>query len=324
MYGFAYELLTVFVISLIGTVVFGLIVIPILNKLRIGQYVRWDGPAGHFRKAGTPTMGGIIFILPLILVTMAFAGESIQALTAATVALGYGTIGFVDDFIKIVLKRPLGLKARYKLSGQIILALILAGFAVFYLNRGTVLNIPVINVQFDLGLLYFPFVLLVLVGSTNAVNLTDGLDGLAAGITLFVAMGYIFISLVVGKPDLAIFSAALAGACLGFLVFNFHPAKIFMGDTGSLALGAAVASLAVLTGTELILPIIGGVYVIETLSVIIQVASFRLTGKRVFLMSPLHHHFELAGWEEEKVVISFWMVAALFSILGILSLYNFG
>jgi len=324
MYRFVHDLLTVFVISLIGTVLFGPIVIPILNKLRLGQYVRWDGPAGHFKKAGTPTMGGIIFILPLILVTVAFAGESVQALTAATVTLGYGTIGFVDDFIKIVLKRPLGLKARYKLSGQIILALILAGFAVFYLNRGTVVNIPVINIQLDFGLLYFPFVLLVLVGSTNAVNLTDGLDGLAAGITLFVAMGYIFISLVVGKPDLAIFSAALAGACLGFLVFNFHPAKVFMGDTGSLALGAAVASLAVLTGTELILPIIGGVYVIETLSVIIQVASFRLTGKRVFLMSPLHHHFELAGWEEEKVVISFWMVAALFSILGIISLYNFG
>ncbi|NLO88972.1 MAG: phospho-N-acetylmuramoyl-pentapeptide-transferase [Clostridia bacterium] len=321
---FAPNLLKVFLTSLLCTVVLGPIIIPILNKLRLGQYIRQDGPAKHFKKAGTPTMGGIIFIIPLLIATMIFAGDSVEALTAATVTLGYGIIGFMDDFIKIALKRPLGLKARYKLLGQVILGLLLTIYAVQYLGRGTGLNVPFTGAAVDLGSLYYPFVLLVLVGSTNAVNITDGLDGLAAGCTMFVSAGYVFISLMAGKPELAVFAAALAGGCFGFLAFNFYPAKVFMGDTGSLALGAAVACLSVLTGTELVLPIIGGIYVIETLSVVLQVASFRLRGKRIFLMSPLHHHFELAGWDEEKIVLMFWAFSVFFALMGVLSALKIG
>ncbi|HBT20114.1 MAG TPA: phospho-N-acetylmuramoyl-pentapeptide-transferase [Peptococcaceae bacterium] len=321
---FAPILLKAFLASLILTILLGPVIIPILNKLRLGQYIRQEGPAKHFKKAGTPTMGGIIFIIPLLISTMIFAGESAEALTAATVTLGYGIIGFIDDFIKVALKRSLGLKARYKLLGQLIMGFFLALLAVKYLGRGTDLRIPFTDYMLELGSLYYPFVLLVLVSSTNAVNLTDGLDGLAAGCTMFVSIGYVFISLLLGTTELAVFAAALAGGCFGFLAFNFYPAKVFMGDTGSLALGAAVACLAVLTGTELVLPIVGGIYVIETLSVVLQVASFRLRGKRIFLMSPLHHHFELAGWEEEKIVLLFWAFSALFSLLGVLSVIKIG
>ena len=318
------DLLIIGVLTLSITMAAGPLIIPFLRKLKLGQYIRDDGPARHIAKSGTPTMGGLIFIIPLSLITIIFVQESIYALTVLTVTVGYATIGFVDDFLKVVLKRPLGLKARYKLSGQVVLAALLAVFSAYFLDRGTIVSFPVLDTGFDLGPLYFPFVLLVLVGSTNAVNLTDGLDGLAAGTTLFVTIGYIFICLKVGRYDLALFASALAGGCLGFLVFNFHPAKVFMGDTGSLALGAAVASLAVLTGTELILPIVGGIYVIEALSVIIQVISFRITGKRVFLMSPIHHHFELAGWTEGRVVFTFWLGAALFSMLGVFTVCNLG
>lgn len=322
MYLLTRDLIIVLIFSLVGTLLLAPIFIPLLSKLKFGQYVRDDGPDRHFKKAGTPTMGGIIFLIPLFIAAVYFGRASTEFLTAAVITLCYGTIGFVDDFLKVVLKRSLGLKAKYKLGGQIILGIFLAFYAVFYLDRGTDVIIPLTNLHLDLGYLYFLFVVLVLVGSTNAVNLTDGLDGLAAGTTLFVAVGYVFISIMTGKPELAVFAAVLAGGCIGFLVFNFYPAKIFMGDTGSLALGAAVAVLAVLTSTELILPLIGGVYVIETLSVIIQVISFKLTGKRIFLMSPLHHHFELSGWPEERIVISFWIMGAVFTIIGVFSLIN--
>ncbi|NLK00629.1 MAG: phospho-N-acetylmuramoyl-pentapeptide-transferase [Clostridia bacterium] len=316
-------MLSVFVLTAAASVLVGTIAIPVLTRLKFAQYVRDDGPARHFKKAGTPTMGGIIFLIPLVLITFFFVGYSTQVATAAVVTLGYGIIGFVDDFIKIALKRPLGLRARYKLVGQVILAFLLGLFTIFYLNNGTDIYIPFIDYNLDMGYLYFPFILLVLVGSTNAVNITDGLDGLAAGTTIFTAVGFAFVSLLLDKPDLAVFATSLAGGCLGFLVFNFHPAKVFMGDTGSLALGGGLASIAVLTGTELLLLIIGGIYVIETLSVIIQVISFRLTGRRVFLMSPLHHHFELKGWEEEHIVIYFWFASAVFSVLGVLALFYF-
>ena len=304
-------------VSLILTLAIGPGAIHLLHRLRFGQYIREDGPASHISKAGTPTMGGLIFIVSLAVTTLLFAGRSINVMTALVVTVGYGVIGFVDDFIKIVLKRPLGLKARYKLSGEILLAVLLAVFSVYFLDRGTMVSIPFSNLEIDFGKIYYLFVVLVLVSATNAVNLTDGLDGLAAGVTLFVAVAYVFIALLFKQQDLAIFSAALLGGCLGFLVFNFHPARIFMGDTGSLALGAAIASLAVLSSTELLLLVIGGVYVLETLSVIAQVLSFRIRRKRLFLMSPIHHHFELAGWTETKIVLVFWTAGLLFAALGV-------
>jgi len=304
-------------VSLILTLAIGPAAIKLLHRLKVGQFVREDGPASHIAKGGTPTMGGLIFIIALAVTTMLFARGNMGAMTALVVTIGYGIIGFVDDFIKVVLKRPLGLRARYKLAGEILIAVLLAVFAVYFLDRGTIISIPFAETEIDFGNLYFFFVLLVLVGATNAVNLTDGLDGLAAGVTLFVSSAYVFIAVVLNQLELAVFAAALSGGCLGFLVFNFHPAKVFMGDTGSLALGAAIASLAVLTSTELLLILIGGVYVLETLSVIAQVLSFRFRRKRIFLMSPIHHHFELSGWGESKVVLVFWTAGAVFAALGV-------
>ena len=292
--------------------------IKTLHRLRFGQYIREDGPARHLVKAGTPTMGGIIFIGALIVSCFLFASDSLNVMTALVVTIGYGIVGFVDDFLQVVLKRPLGLKARYKLGGQIIISVLLAVFAVTFLGRGTVVELPFSTASVDFGSFYFLFVLLIMVSSTNAVNLTDGLDGLAGGISLFVLAAYVIIALHFRQLDLAIFAAALAGGCLGFLVFNLYPARIFMGDTGSLALGGAIATLAVLTRTELSFILIGGVFVIETLSVIFQVLSFRYRGKRIFRMAPLHHHFELGGWSESKVVYLFWLAGAVFAILGML------
>jgi phospho-N-acetylmuramoyl-pentapeptide-transferase len=235
------------------------------------------------------------------------------------VTIGNGLIGFLDDFIKVVLKRPLGLKAREKILGQVIIAALLAWYTVFVLEQGTSVILPLFGDLLDLGLLYFPFVILVVVATTNTVNLTDGLDGLAAGITFFVAVGLILLTGLLNVTEAAIFSGALAGACLSFLKYNSYPAKIFMGDTGSLALGGAVAAIAVVSKLELFLPLIGGIFVFEGLSVIIQVISFKLTGKRVFRMSPLHHHFELGGWPERKVVRFFWFGSVVMVLLGVFS-----
>lgn len=305
------------------TVIIGPILIPTLNRLRFGQMVRDDGPATHLKKSGTPTMGGIFFIiatmvaLPLIyIINKNTPGVIVDRNLFAVLFLflGYGLLGFADDFIKVVLKRSLGLKAKQKLLGQILLALV---FIVISGNETGKVTVPVLNITFALGYWYIPFGMVVLVGASNAVNLTDGLDGLAAGVTSIFLLAYAFITYLLGYTSLAIFASALAGGCIGFLVFNFYPAKVFMGDTGSLALGGAVGALAVLSHTELILPIVGAVYVIETLSVILQVISFKTTGKRLFRMSPIHHHFELLGWSEVKVVSFFYVWALIFTIGGV-------
>ncbi len=295
----------------------GPLFIPFLRRLKFGQHIRTDGPKGHLQKAGTPTMGGIMFFLSLTLGTLLVRGLTTELVIMLLVTSGFGFIGFLDDFIKVVMKRPLGLKAREKLLGQIILAGLLAYTAVVNLGRGTEVPIPGTDVSLQLGWLYIPFAVFVMVGTNNGVNLTDGLDGLAAGVTLFSALAYLLITKAWGLADLSVFSGALVGTCLGFLFFNIHPARVFMGDTGSLALGGAIGALAVLTKTELLLPLLGGIYVLETLSVIIQVLSFKFTGKRVFRMSPLHHHFELSGWSEGRVVLAFWTGAAVFASLAV-------
>lgn len=304
-----------FVFALLGTFVLVPLILPLLRRWKWGQEVRRDGPRTHLFKSGTPTMGGLAFIFPVLVASLIWGGTDSPFLQLALmVFLGFGAVGFLDDFLKVVLRRPLGLKARYKLLGQALIALIVA-FEVAQ-GLGTRITVPFTSLEFDLGLLYIPFALLVIIGSANAANLTDGLDGLLAGTTVAVAAAYTFISIQSGRVDLAVFAAAVAGGCLGFLGHNAHPARVFMGDTGSLALGGALAALALLTKTELILPLAAGVWVLEALSVMIQVVSFQLWGRRVLRMSPLHHHFELAGWTEGQVVVRFWLLAAVFAAAG--------
>lgn len=285
--------------------------IPELHKLKFGQSIREEGPKSHQAKSGTPTMGGIMIILSIAITSMVLGKLSLELVLALIIMLGHFVLGFVDDYIKVVKKHNLGLKAKQKLLGQIIIAVLVAYFA----GLPTDLWVPFAG-NIDLGYGFYVLILLVLVGTSNAVNLTDGLDGLASGTVIFAALTYMAICLALGKMDLAIFCGAMAGACLGFLKFNAHPAKIFMGDTGSLALGGAIAAAGILTHTEILLVVVGLVFVCEAMSVIIQVISFKTTGKRVFLMSPVHHHFELKGWAETKVVKSFCFAGALSGLLG--------
>ncbi|AXM87978.1 phospho-N-acetylmuramoyl-pentapeptide-transferase [Anoxybacillus ayderensis] len=307
-------------LAFIITVVLSPIFIPFLRRLKFGQSIREEGPKSHQKKSGTPTMGGLMILLSLSITTFVmsdlFFERTAQTYLLLFVTIGYGLLGFVDDFIKVVMKRNLGLTSKQKLAGQLFIALVFYFFFQHY-SISTVVSIPGTNVSIDLGAAYILLIIFMLVGGSNAVNLTDGLDGLLAGTAAIAFGAYAVLAWNQGQYDIAIFSVAVVGAVLGFLVFNAHPAKVFMGDTGSLALGGAIVTVAILTKLEILLVIIGGVFVIETLSVIIQVISFKTTGKRVFRMSPLHHHYELIGWSEWRVVVTFWAVGLLFAILGI-------
>ena len=291
--------------------------IPELHKLKFGQSIREEGPKSHQAKSGTPTMGGIMIILGITLGTLAAAPWTSEVLLAVFIMLGHFVLGFLDDYIKVVKKRNLGLKARQKLAGQILIAIVTMYVATQVLGIDTDIWIPGLDANVSLGVLYYPLVLFVLVGTSNAVNLTDGLDGLAAGTVAIAASAFAAVSVLTGHEDLSYFCVAMAAACLAFLRFNAHPAKVFMGDTGSLALGGAIAAVGILTHTEILLAVIGFVFVCEALSVIIQVISFQTTGKRVFRMSPIHHHFELGGWSEWKVVTVFWCVGLIASVAGL-------
>lgn len=293
----------------------GPFLIPKLHQLKFGQSIREEGPKSHQAKSGTPTMGGMMIILGLVVGALAAGQWSVELGLALFIVLGHFVIGFVDDYIKVVRKHNLGLKAKQKLLGQIIMAAMVAYFG----NLPTDLWVPFVG-NVELGSFFYVLLFFVLVGTTNAVNLTDGLDGLAAGTVSVASLCFMVVCLILGNYNLAIFCAATVGACLAFLKFNYNPAKIFMGDTGSLALGGAIASMGILTHTELLLVVIGFIFVMEAMSVIIQVISFKTTGKRVFLMSPIHHHFELKGWKETKVVHTFWCWGLLAGILGILLL----
>ncbi|HOP74970.1 MAG TPA: phospho-N-acetylmuramoyl-pentapeptide-transferase [Bacillota bacterium] len=312
--------LTSFIISLI----FGPPIIRILHQLKFGQSIRDDGPKSHQKKAGTPTMGGILIFIAMVsglLVARPFTQEVFWLLF---VTLGFGLVGFIDDMIIILTKKSLGLKARQKLLAQIAIAAIAS---IFMLQDSQVMTqwvpfsklklfFPSFNWGNPLFVIYATFIM---VAASNAVNLTDGLDGLSAGTTAISLLAFAVLAFLQGFHEMAIFAVSLAGACAGFIWFNGPPAQVFMGDTGSLALGAALGALALFTRTSLFLPIIGGVFVAETLSVIIQVVSYKTTGKRVFRMSPLHHHFELGGMLEPQIMLRFWMVGAVLGILGILS-----
>lgn len=296
----------------------GPLLIPELHKLKFGQSIREEGPKSHQAKSGTPTMGGIMIILAIVVATVAAAPLTPAVLLALFITLGHFVLGFLDDYIKVVKKRNLGLKAKQKMLGQILIAIVTMIVGTRVLGIDTIIWIPIADVNVDIGVGYYFLVLFVLVGTSNAVNLTDGLDGLASGTVAIASGAYALVCYMTGHYDLAIFSVAMMMACLAFLRFNAHPAKVFMGDTGSLALGGAVAAVGILTHTEILLAVIGFVFVCEALSVIIQVISFKTTGKRVFRMSPIHHHFELGGWKETKVVFVFWMVGLVASIVGLL------
>jgi phospho-N-acetylmuramoyl-pentapeptide-transferase len=307
-----------FAISLAVCLMIGPVLIPALQRLKFGQSIRSDGPERHLQKQGTPTMGGVMFFFSLILGTLFLAGDSYFTYFLLACALGFGLIGFIDDYIKIVKKRSLGLTAKQKIVGQLVLSIVLSVVAVNVMQISTEVLLPIVGGSVEFGAMYIPFLIFLLVGTTNAVNLTDGLDGLASGVTLIVALGYTLIGVLQGQMAVIVFSAALVGSCLGFLVFNHHPAKVFMGDTGSLLLGGAVAALAIMTKTELLLPLIGIIYVSEVVSDIIQVGVYKWKKVRVFKMAPLHHHFELCGWSETKVVRVFWAVTAIAVLLTLL------
>ncbi len=314
-----YSILITILVAFVITAILGPVFIPVLRRIKAGQSIREDGPKAHQTKAGTPTMGGLMIILAVVITCISMTirqgvGSEMGILLVSFVLCGL--IGFCDDFIKVVKKRNLGLTALQKLIFQIVIAVILAVYQSKVSSFGTSIYVPVVKEYIDLGWFYIPFVTFVLVAMVNAVNLTDGLDGLAGGCTAITALFLAITGAGIGYTSSSIFSAAIAGACFGFLLFNRYPAKVFMGDTGSLALGGALAAAAVMMNIELILPVAGGIFVAEVVSDIIQVVSFKTRGKRIFRMAPLHHHFELGGWKETKVVIVFWTITLLLCILS--------
>lgn len=319
------HILLAFVATFIITVVLGKIAIPMLRSLHAQQSIREEGPESHQAKAGTPTMGGAFMMVALVIGVALFAPWNVGTGMLLFLTLGHCLLGFFDDFVKAVKKRNLGLTAKQKLLGQFILAAVFCYCITEIMVVPTTLWIPVVDTQLQLGWGYYVLAFLIIVGVTNAVNLTDGLDGLAGGTSAVAAIAFSVIGLMaasmtnsIGAESVAYFGAIIAAVCLGFLVYNVNPAKVFMGDTGSLALGGAFAAMAILTKTELLLVVIGGIFVMEALSVIIQVISFKTRGVRVFKMSPIHHHFELSGWAEQTVVNRFWFGGAVLAIIGVL------
>ena len=311
--------------------------IRLLGKRQIGQMIRRDGPESHLAKEGTPTMGGILIVLAAVVPTLLWANlENGYIWIAVFVTLGFGAIGFVDDYKKVIRKDSKGLSPRRKLAAQFVLAA--AAAALIYLDVGIkdTVNVPFFkNVRPSLGILYVPFIVLVIVGASNAVNLTDGLDGLAIGPSIIAAGTYMFFAYlaghvkiayylqnqyVTGVGELTIFCGALAGAGLGFLWFNAYPAQVFMGDTGSLSLGGALGVVSVMVKQEIVLALVGGIFVVEALSVIFQVTSYKTRRKRIFRMAPIHHHFELQGWAEPKIIVRFWIISIILALLALSTL----
>ena len=325
------------VTALIISLFIGPFIIRKIKEWNIGEEIRDDGPQSHLQKSGTPTMGGIIVLCSIIVPVMLFGRWDnlyLRLVTLSTIWMGF--VGFIDDYLKVIRKYPKGLIARYKLLGQIVLGLIvglMVTLASEYEGIHWYSSVPFFkNLMIYFGWFYIPMVIFVIAGTSNAVNLSDGLDGLAIGLVGIAALAWAGMSYVMGRVDfsgylsqlyldgageLTVFCFALIGACLGFLWYNAHPAQIFMGDTGALALGGAMGTLAVLLKQELLLILVGGVFVIEILSVMIQVISYKLRGKRIFRMAPIHHHFELLGWSENKVVVRFWIVGILLALLSL-------
>ncbi len=326
--------------SLIIVFLIGGPLIRIFSKMDITGPIRQDGPIDHIiKKSGTPTMGGIIIIIGMITSTLLWADlKNVYVWSLIFISISLGTLGFVDDLLKIKFRNSSGLNSKLKFFGQFIIGLLTLLIIIYFSEHEYIYNIyfPFFkNLILDIGVFFIPFGLFVIIGSSNAVNLTDGLDGLATVPIMLVALSFTFISYVVGNvifseylqiqyiPDVgetAVFCGAIVGSCLGFLWYNAPPAKIFMGDTGSLSLGGSLAAVAIIVKHEIVLAIIGGLFVLETVSVIIQVISFKLTGKRVFMMAPIHHHFEKKGWAESTIVIRFWIIAIILALIGLATL----
>lgn len=290
--------------------------IEFLRRREFGQQIREDGPEGHHQKAGTPTMGGIILIIAVAVPFLILTDYDWRSVGVFGAMMACAVLGFADDYVKLVRRRSLGLRARTKLAVTIAISLGLWYVASHEAHLASGLRLRFVDYTIELGPFYPVLIYLVVAGTTSAVNLTDGLDGLAAGCAAIVLLSYIGIAFVTEDYDLAMLAGCLVGACIGFLWFNAFPATIFMGDTGSLGLGGAIAGLAVMTHTEVLLILLGGIFVLEALSVAIQVFSFQTTRKRVFLMAPIHHHFELKGWSETKIILRFWIVASIFCAIG--------
>ena len=313
--------------SIVAMVLMLVIGPPFIRWLRLnefGQNIREEGPEGHKTKEGTPTMGGVLIWFAVLIPYMVFSRFSVASITVLIAALGNALIGFADDWTKIVRKRSLGLSARYKLLLQLVLALFIGFIALHFVGLDTRVDVPFTAYKLELGTVgFYALIFLILAGFSNAVNLTDGLDGLAAGTSAIVLVAMAGIAFIIGRntndpgiTDLMVVSGCIGGACLGFLWYNAFPADVFMGDTGSLGLGGAIAGMAVLTRTEFVLLIIGGLFVLEAGSVMAQVIAFKLFHRRVLLMAPLHHHFELKTWSETKIIVRFWIIAAIFAGAG--------
>lgn len=312
------EHIIAFAVTFVLALIAGPILIPFLRRLKFGQTVRDDGPQSHLKKMGTPTIGGLIFILPLSAVALYYSQKYPGIIPILLATLGFGAVGLVDDFIKVVKKRKDGLYAGQKTFMQLLVCVAFAFYVLRYTDAGTAIVFPFTNLVIQ-PWLYFLFIVVFMYFFSNAVNITDGLDGLCAGVTLVVAIFFTIVSLT--NPEwgyIKIFSASMAGGCLGFLAFNIYPAKVFMGDTGSLALGGALTAIVVMMRMPLILVVVGGIYLFEALSVILQVGSFKMTGKRIFKMAPIHHHFELKGWKETKVVAVFIIITVLLAIASLM------
>ena len=300
-----------------------------LRSNEFGQNIREEGPERHQSKAGTPTMGGLLIWLAVVVAYLIYSRFSVASVTVLIATLGNAAIGFVDDWMKIVRKRSLGMSARYKLLLQLALALFIGFIALHFAGLDTLIDVPFSDHRLDLGTVgFYVVVFLWLAGFSNAVNLTDGLDGLAAGASAIVLVALAGVAFIIGRnandpgvTDLMVIAGCVGGACLGFLWYNSFPADVFMGDTGALGLGGAIAGMAILTRTELALLLMGGLFVVEAASVALQVASFKTTRRRIFLMAPLHHHFELKAWSETKIIVRFWIVAAIFAGAGFVVYY---
>ncbi len=318
----------ILLISFILTIIFSLIIIPILKKVKIGQQEREDGPKSHLKKQGTPTMGGIIFMISIIIcVTGTYVYYKTQGelelaknlIPMLCLMIGFGIVGFIDDFKKLVLKNTDGLKPKYKMLGLFIISILYTLFVVKYSNYGTEIEIPILKTIVSLPIfIYIPFAILVILSTTNAINLTDGIDGLSSSVCSIIITSLVVVAMLKSVNEVAILGSIAVGAILGFLIFNLHPAKVMMGDTGSLFLGGLISGLALYLGVPLILIVMAFIPILETLSVIIQVYYYKKTGNRIFKMAPLHHHFELSGWNENKVVRVFSIITLLVCIIGIL------
>ncbi len=314
-----FSIVTALLLAFAGVVLLGPVYIGLLSRLGFGKQIRTDGPEGHVIKAGTPTMGGMLMVIVVMFLAMALHIEDVSTLTPMLTLVGVGILGAIDDFVNI--RTGFGMRGRYKLVWQTAVAL-LAGWYIQRHFHIEAINIPLAGELVIGGLLFVLFVAFVIVGASNAVNLTDGLDGLAGGTLIFSFVAYLLIALVavpgtkISQPNLAIFCALIIGALIGFLWFNVHPAQLFMGDAGALSMGATLAVVATITGQLPILSVIGIVFVAVIMSVVLQVVSYRLRGRRIFRMAPLQHHFELLGWAEEKITVRFWIVSALAGLLG--------